>query len=404
MTAGRRTLVHAAAVVDAAGMHAVPGALLFEGNDVIAAGTPAVIGEVNDAQVVEAMTSVVLPALVNTHCHLDLSHIGPVPYHGDFRPWIDFVRERRVDTTEALADAVRRGVELALSGGTALIGDIAGAGSRIPLEVLRASSLGGVSFLEVFGQGTAGEPQAVEMLRRAIKEVALDSGGIRLGLQPHSPYSCGSAVFRAAAAMERPLATHLAETREELRFVDTGDGPLADLIRDLGKWDDTIRGHACHPVDLLAEPLSAAPWVVAHLNYVDDAHITKLAQWPVSVAYCPRASAYFGHTGHRYRDMLEAGVDVTLGTDSLLCLDTPDRISVLDEMRLLARRDGTDASTLLTMGTTAGARALGYDERLVTFQPGRVAAVIAVEVGTLEGNPFDAILRSDSSPRYIVEP
>ena len=50
-----------------------------------------------------------------------------------------------------------------------------------------------------------------------------------------------------------------------------------------------------------------------------------LAASNITVAYCPRASHYFGHTNHRWKEMLDAGINVALGTDSLLCLDTPDQ-------------------------------------------------------------------------------
>jgi 5-methylthioadenosine/S-adenosylhomocysteine deaminase len=107
--------------------------------------------------------------------------------------------------------------------------------------------------------------------------------------------------------------------------------------------------------------------------------------------------------------MMDHGVNVALGTDSILCLDTPDRLSVLDDMRFLYQRDGTDPRQLLAMGTVAGARALGVDPALVALAPGPSAGVIAVDVGgAREPAGSDAalrdVMRSREAPQWVVGP
>ncbi len=73
----------------------------------------------------------------------------------------------------------------------------------------------------------------------------------------------------------------------------------------------------------------------------------------MAIAFCPRTHARFGHAPHPYRAMLERGVVVCLGTDSLASTPT---LSVLDEMRFLHRRDASlNGPLLLTMGTLFGA-------------------------------------------------
>jgi cytosine/adenosine deaminase-related metal-dependent hydrolase len=111
-----------------------------------------------------------------------------------------------------------------------------------------------------------------------------------------------------------------------------------------------------------SQRLRRGRWVLAHLNYVsdDDLDLLRQGRERLSVAYCPIASAYFGHHGHRYRAMLDRGINVCLGTDSLACagpLD-PQPLGPLAAMRLLHRRDGTDSVTVLAMATVHGHRAL----------------------------------------------
>jgi 5-methylthioadenosine/S-adenosylhomocysteine deaminase len=376
----RPKLFRAGAVVDAGNVWARPGALLVrdaspEGPAVMAAGDCEAIGVPAECEVVDLPGAVIMPALVNAHCHLDLSHLGPGPYPGTFVEWVDRIRAGRATTPGGIGAATRKGVALARAGGTGLIGDIAGAGSLVPMQILREEGLAGVSFLEVFGLGR-GQEAAVRRLRQAAgAEPAASCSSVRLGLQPHAPYSCGPRVYTEAADLGLPLSTHVAETLEELQFVESATGPLAEMIRRIGVWDDSIDG------------------------------ATRSA---VSVAYCPRASAYFGHpvaghAPHRYREMIEAGIVVALGTDGMPCLDTPDRLSVLDDMRLLHRRDGTEPRRLLEMATIAGARALGADPDLVTFRTGPVAGIVAVDGAyAVGGDPVRAVLANDQPPRWLL--
>ena len=397
-----RTHITAATIADGSGLVASPGAILLENGCVVAAGEAAAIGSVGDAQQVHVPDSVVIPALVNAHAHLDLTHIGPLPYSGDFSTWLGHVlAERNAIDETGVFQSTLKGAELAKAGGTALVGDIAGAWSLEPVRALRASDLAGVSFLEVFGIGQR-QQDAVAKMRQVLEGVARHESDVHLGISPHAPYTCGRDVYAAAAQLGLPLATHLAESLEELQFCATAVGAFAELLQRVGVWDDSIVGQGGHPVPLLSDLLTGGPHVAAHLNYVDDACIDAMTRCGLSVAYCPRASAYFGHPHaehppHRYRDMLAAGINVALGTDSILCLQTPDRISVLDEMRFLYRRDGTDPLTLLAMATVNGAKALGFDPNTVSLSEGPINGLIAVP-----GRTLPKALVHDDAPTWIA--
>ena len=398
----RRELIHCSMIADADRVMARPGAILLEAGSIIAADRPEKLGVIDDAVRIDCPDSIVIPALVNTHAHLDLSHLGPVSHTGDFTSWITHVRDNRAITSEAIASSVKLGIEKSLAGGTTLIGDIAGAGSIVPIERLRESPLGGVSYIEFFGMGN-GQIRGVEGIQAVRAALEPELQGVKLGLQPHAAYSCGPMVYQAAIEAGLPLSTHLAETLEELEFTNHGTGPLADMLRSFGVWDESIHRTEQHPIDLMYEHLDGNPVIAAHLNYIEDQHLERLADWPITVAYCPRASAYFGHVDHRYRDMLDHGVSVALGTDSLLCLDTPDRISVLDEMRFLFLRDSTDPRTLLRMATIEGAAAMGFDPGLTNLSPGPSAGLIAIRIDTSRQiDPLVQALESTTAPEWIL--
>src|SRR5690606_29954902 len=132
-----------------------------------------------------------IPALVNAHSHLDLTHIGPLPYSGDFSTWLGRVlAERNAIDEIGVYESTLKGAELARAGGTALVGDIAGAWSLEPVRALRASDLAGVSFLEVFGNGRR-QRDAVAKMRQVLEGVATHDSDVHLGISPHAPYTCG---------------------------------------------------------------------------------------------------------------------------------------------------------------------------------------------------------------------
>lgn len=412
---GRLVLIRAGTVIDADTVHASPGALLIRGRTVLAAGPLASVPVPEGALVIDRPFHAVTPGLVNAHAHLDLTHIGPLPAPDRFTDWIGQIRERRAGDEAELRRSVRDGIRASRLGGTAAIGDIAGAESPVPAEELAASTLLGVSYREYFG---AGPRQAAAAERLAEFANAIDlAGDVVAGVSPHAPYSCGPAVYRAAAVSGRPIATHLAETTAEVALARRGDGEFVDFLRRIGVWDDALRdgpdpiaAHGRHPIDAVLDWLGGAPAVVAHVNYPEAGHLDRLAAAGVTVAYCPRASAYFhhpsgGHAAHAYRDMLAAGIPVALGTDGMPCLDTPGRLSVLDEMRFLFRRDRTPARTLLAMATVHGAAGLGLDPPRFTFAPGPVAGVLSIPVpARVRDDHWEAALRSDGLPEWLLDP
>jgi aminodeoxyfutalosine deaminase len=219
-------------------------------------------------------------------------------------------------------------------------------------------------------------------------------------------------------------STHLAETLEEAEFVRDARGPFADMLKRIGKWDDAIQATGLSPIEFFQDDLGMSPWLLAHCNYVSDKDLKILAKagrGRVSVAYCSVASEYFGHTSHRYRDMLDAGINVCLGTDSILCQPKSERqpLGILPQMRRLFRRDRTDPGTLLAMATVRGARAIQFHEDSTTLSVrndlgllSRVARVIGKPEGPRQNViaiRFDPTDRADALTQvllndYPVEP
>lgn len=362
-----------------------------------------------------------VPALVNAHAHLDLTHLGPRDLDEQgFEGFIAHVRAGRCVDDLAIAASVRQGVEMSLAGGVAAVGDIAGAVRGRPslaaYRALRDAGLPGVSFLEFFAAGKGWEDRVtdVEALYRVAQvdggverphdDNASPSGGVRLGLEPHAPYSvCRDAYVRAttfAHMCGAPVCTHLGESVAERDYIERAVGPFRALMEGLGLWHDSMRseyGQGARPIEHLREVLARRPILAVHLNDVRDAEIELLARLgTVTVVYCPRASDYFGAAScfgpHRYRDMIRAGIRVVLGTDSIINLPPgTTRISTIDEVVHLTRRDGIAFPDALHMATGAAAEALGLDPRPFRFERGNTLAGLLALRGV--NRPGDVELR-----------
>ena len=397
--------------------------------EIVASGPREQIDRLNLSPVIPQLTlntSVLMPALVNAHTHLDLSHIGPQPHNPEsgFVSWVNMIRRERKTTNSEIRQAVGLGIAKSIAGGCIAVGDIAGAPAGIltdaPALELAESPLIGVSYLEFFGIGkTAAKAcqkiQAYLLDQYPLTHKLISDRAVKLGLQPHAPNTVDLSVYRwvrlAAKHHGLPISTHLAETIEEREFIESGSGPQRIMLEELGVWDDSILDHigkGNHPsTHLLEDSTPDLPaYLVAHVNDAADEAIETLARTNTSVAYCPRASAYFGahrHFGpHRYREMLDAGVNVCLGTDSIVNLDTDDRISTLDEMRFLWNRDRTDPTTLIQMGTVNGASALGIDPKYFTLEPGaKPWGLIALSLDPGCREPWPELMSTKNAPEWV---
>ena len=363
--------------------------MLLDGNSIIAIGEPSQIGEVTDAQITQ-IDGTVTPSFVNAHTHLDLCGQGICNERHQFVDWVQSIVMpiRAQSELHTINEAVSIGAALSYAGGCATVGDIAGS-----LEAAAAfahSGLLGQSFVEIFGTG----------LRQDAAIARMNALPLGVGVQPHAPYSCSEQVYAAAFAQELPISTHLAETPEEIECVMEGRGPLASFAKEIGAWDDSVGLYSAHPIDAVCS-IATAPFIAAHCNYIDHRHLQLLKKANASVVYCPRASAFFGHAQHQWNAMLDCGINVALGTDSLLCLDTPDRLSVLDDMRLLYKNGG-DAIRLFEMATVNGAAALNIDKQQFLLSKGTHAGLLLFKEH--KGGSIDAILASEEVPSFIIPP
>jgi aminodeoxyfutalosine deaminase len=352
----------------------------------------------------------ILPGFVNAHTHLELSPIepdGPVGPGPDVPEdevrWLRrVIGQRRDRSREALREVVGRNLAASLAAGTTQLADTTSAG--LSWDELAAAPVRGTVFSELIGlnrvRALQTSDEAWEWLA-TVSPAAQAAARLRPGLSPHAPYSTAGWLYQKAAASRLPLSTHLAEMPEELQLLERRDGPLRTFLEEIGAWNDGWEPIGPRPADYVRRgELRKADWLIAHGTYFDPSDFWQFRpeaapdNHRVAIAFCPRTHARFGHAPHPYRAMLNRGVVVCLGTDSLA---SNPSLSILDEIRFLHRRDPSlGGPLLLTMATLFGAWALRAETISGSLTPGKSAdlAIIALPDRD-EPDPHLLLLDSD---------
>lgn len=345
-----------------------------------------------------------LPGLVNTHTHLELTAMRGSLEDLDFHDWIARLRASRnsVITDDASLDSARWGIIEALRCGTTTVADTC-AGGTSALAIAEAG-VRGVMYQEVFGPDPERCDAMMSELRDRVAELRrLEGPLLAIGVSPHAPYTVSDRLYLEAAGFaareEMPLAVHVAESASESQLVVDACGPFADALRGRSISVDA-RGRS--PVELLDRAGVLGPrTLLIHCVQVDKTDISAIAAAGCGVAHCPVSNAKFGHGIAPLLEFLDAGIPVGIGSDSVA---SNNRMDLLDEVRtavLLQRvRIGRpvtfSARAALKLATLGGAQALGLASRVGSLEVGKEADLAAFSLADTAplGDPESALVYS----------
>ena len=376
------------------------GAVIVSGNRIRAVGlwrdfshrsSPATRHEVVDLGEV-----LLLPGLVNAHCHLDYTDMaGLLPPPKTFTDWIHLMISAKAQWGYAeYAQSWLNGARMLVQTGTTTVADIEVVPDLLP-EVWDATPLRIFSFLEITGIRARREPRVV--LREAVEKIeSLAHPRCRASLSPHAPYSTRPELLRLSAREARkkklPITTHAAESAQEFEMFVHARGALHTwLKRNERDMSDCGLGS---PVEHLARNgVLGENLLAVHANYLGPKDAALLAGRKASVVHCPRSHFYFKHRPFPLAKLLKAGVNVCLGTDSLATVYKTPRekpeLNMFEEMRgFAAAHPGLSPKKILPMATVNGARALGLAGRIGELSRKAFADLIAIP---FEGKSSDVV-------------
>jgi cytosine/adenosine deaminase-related metal-dependent hydrolase len=334
--------------------------------DVRGIGTTEDLGEV-----------VLLPGLVNAHCHLDYTDIRIDRGRKSFTQWVKAIISRKIKTSIGeYFVAWIRGAQMLAHSGTTTVADIEAVSELLPW-VWESTPLRVVSFLEITGVQSGIDPEKV--LKGAFEKLSqLKSANGSVGLSPHALYSTVPKLLKLTAKRGRKLsvAVHVAESEDELDMYARRRGPLFDWLknfRDMSDCGGTTPVEAVHRAGLLGKNFLAV-----HANYLKSKDVRLLAESGASVAHCPSSHEYFGHRRFPFEKLDRAGINICLGTDSMASMRGRE-LNMFTEMQQFAKVYPKVAPVqILRMATSNGAAAIGLKGKVGELRAGSFADLIAV--------------------------
>jgi cytosine/adenosine deaminase-related metal-dependent hydrolase len=353
------------------------------------------------AETVDLGETVLLPGLVNAHCHLDYTNMaGLIPPQKSFTDWIKLITTTKAEWSYSeFAQSWLNGARMLVRSGTTTVGDIEIVPELLP-DAWTATPLRVISFLEMTGVRSRRSPQAV--LRETLARIRSlpGTGRCRAALSPHAPYSTQPELLRRSAEASRrrrwPMSTHLAESAHEFEMFMHARGEMYDwLRRNERNMSDCGLGSPVQHMErsgALTEHLLAV-----HVNHLADKDAALLGRRRVSVVHCPRSHFYFKHRPFPLRELVRARVNICLGTDSLATVYRKPKerveLSLIDEMRAFARaHPRLPPKTILAMATVNGARALGMDGQVGRISKGAFADLITIPFNGSLSEVFEAVI------------
>jgi 5-methylthioadenosine/S-adenosylhomocysteine deaminase len=338
---------------------------------------------------------ILLPGLINAHTHLAMNLLRGFADDTPLEEWL----HEHIWPTEAEhmgRDFVREGTELALAesllNGVTTVNDM----YFFPDEVAKTCRDVGMRAtvgLMVFDFPTAWANNVDEYFSRGLSlyDELKEDPLISTAFAPHAPYTVSKGplerIATLAAELDIPIHMHVHETAAEVEQFKKSHG-----VRPLQRLDE---------IGLLSPSLLAV-----HLTQLTDEEIHRLSETGVNVIHCPESNLKLASGICRISDLLEADVNIAVGTDSAASNNDLDLIGELKTATFLAKvtsgnAASLDACTALRMITINAAKALGLDREIGSLEVGKSADCIVIQPDLGMVPVYDALAQvvyTNSSP------
>jgi len=325
-------------------------------------------------QTLELPGHVLIPGLINAHTHAAMTLLRGLADDLPLMTWLYqhiWPTEQRWVDADFVAAGTRLAVLEMLRGGVTCYNDMYFY-PEVSAQVTAAAGMRALigMILVDFPTRYAASPDEYIAKGLALHECYRDHPLIRVAWAPHAPYSVSDGPLQRVASLAHelgvPIHIHLHETRDEVEQAvqARGERPFARLDR----------------LGLIGPALAAV-----HLTQLTDTEIARLAETGASVMHCPESNLKLASGFCPVARLLEAGVNVALGTDGAA---SNNDLNLLGEMRTAAllgkgvagSAAAVPATEVLRMATINGARALGLDAEIGSIEPGKSADLVAVDL------------------------
>ena len=376
------------------------GAVWISANRIRAVGAWPDLTPSADEKIFDLGEVILLPGLVNAHCHLDYTDMaGQLPPPKKFTDWIASITAAKTEWSYSnYARSWLRGAHMLLKTGTTTVADIEAMPDLLP-EVWDATPLRVFSFLEMTGIRARRHPK--EILREAVEKIeSLTSARCRAFLSPHAPYSPLPELLKLAGITARQkkwrVCSHVAESEQEFEMFTRAGGAMHDWLKR-NERDNSDCGLGSPVAHLARNKLLRENLLAIHVNFLARGDARLLGKHGVHVVHCPRSHAYFKHPSFHRKRLANAGVNLALGTDSLATVRRIGKqkleLDMFAEMRALAKKDKhVSPAEILRMATINGAKALGLAGQIGELAEDAFADLIAIPCAGKKTDVHESVL------------
>lgn len=327
-----------------------------------------------EVRVIDGRGGILLPGLVNTHCHMAMTLQRSYADDLALMEWLNeyiWPFESRQTDDDIRTGALLGAAEMLLGGVTSVVdmywseSAIFDAVDRAGMRALLCSSYLD-SRLEAFDRDLP-----------ALREKCSSSTRIRAGLAPHAAYTCSAENLRRGAELCRrcdlPLTVHVAETLDEQRMIRERCGMTpVEYLDSLGVLDDRT--------------------IAAHCVHLTDGDRRILRERGVHVAHCPTSNMKIASGVAPVERLRLEGVNCTVATDGPSSNNDLDMWEEMRNASFLQKVSTMDpcavpAYELLRMATVGGAAAIGHAGELGVVREGALADLVLLDTSKPHFHP-----------------
>lgn len=330
---------------------------------------------VHDPASLEHYEGIIVPGFVNTHCHLELSHMkGLVETGTTLIPFITNVVQRRGAAAEIIQDAIERADRDMYNDGIVAVGDISNV--RDTFATKAKSKIRYYTFVEMFDFLQNDAAQATFDQYKAVYDALGNNTKDCRSAVPHAPYSVSQQLFQKInalnAAPQQTVSIHNQETKPEMDLFQDGTGDFVSFYGKFGVSLNDFQPIGKASIHYALQNMDARQRSLFVHNTLTSAEDIRAAQaWSEHTfwATCANANLYIENRLPNYQHFLDTNACVTIGTDSLT---SNWQLSVLAEMKTILRfQSYLDFETVLRWATLNGAAALGFEAQLGSISVGK---------------------------------
>jgi cytosine/adenosine deaminase-related metal-dependent hydrolase len=328
----------------------------------------------------EYYSGILVPGFVNTHCHLELSHLkGKIEEKTGIGGFIGQINQLRNQDTENTEKAIQVADRKMWAAGTAAVGDISN--STLTLETKKSSKIFYHTFIESFGFHPSRAERAFDIAQ--FVQFQFREKGLANCIVPHSPYSVSKPLFekiKQNAIIEKSILTiHNQESESESEFYYTGTGAIKNHLQnnlgiDTSHWQPTGKSSL---VSVLQYLPAENQLLLVHNTFTKKEDLDELRKIRSTentfFVLCPNSNLYIENQLPPVPLFRDENLNVCIGTDSLA---SNHELSVLAEMITLQLNfPEIKLEELIKWGTINGAKALQIEDRFGSFEAGKKPGV-----------------------------